>query len=149
MGKSWVKKAWRRSVTDAATGVHERPDCRNEAPAVPLRKERECQDPECLRVAYLAVRLRRLESPQTLPARADHELAKSALHVAEPARCLWGEPLVLVVVTDEHDVGSFVEEGSPKREIQRVASVLAGREARVMPVRERAPHAAVGLEICS
>ncbi len=73
-----------------------------------------------------------------LPARADDELANPAREVESAARGLRGEALVVVVVPDEHEVGVRVVERLPERGVRRVASVLAGGEPRVVPVRERA-----------
>ena len=49
-----------------------------------------------------------------------------------------GEPLVVVVVARQHDVGAGAGERAPERGHRLVGAVQAGAEARVVPVAERA-----------
>ena len=107
------------SVATRDAGVCEEPDRRDEAPRVDPGTERELEDTEARPVARLAVRPRAEEPAEALPPGSDDELAHSALEVEPSARVLRREALVVVVVPDEDDVGTRVDQRLPERRVLR------------------------------
>src|ERR671931_589520 len=71
---------------------------RDELPAVARRQEDQLQHAEGFVVADLAVRDRRPEPTEVLPARADDELADASLRIGDSLRGLRCKPLVVVLV---------------------------------------------------
>ena len=107
-----------------------------------LDAERELEDAEARRVARLAVRRARVGNVRRLlppVPTTNWRMPRARSSVA--VRRLRREALVVVVVPDEDEVGVRVVERLPERRVRRVAAVRARREARVVPVRERAARA--------
>ena len=73
-----------------------------------------------------------------LPAGSHDELTHAARRIGPAGRILWCESLVVVIVTVEDHVRAGRVQVSPERVVRRLVAVLPGREARMMPVRERA-----------
>ena len=65
-----------------------------------------------------------------------------AVRVAVAVRVLRREPLVVVVVAVQDEVGAGVVQDVPERRDRRVVAVLAAAEPRLVPHRERAPGVA-------
>ena len=80
----------------------------------------------------------RREAAQHRAAGPDDELAHAPRLVLAPGRILRSEPLVVVVVPVDDDIGAGPVERVPERPDRGVAAVLAGAEPRVMPDRQRA-----------
>src|SRR2546428_8161875 len=112
----------------------------DELPGVGPITQRELQHAVYARNAHLAVGDRRAEGVSTRsPSRADHELANPTSQVGGPAGRLGGEPLVVVLVSREHDLRAGVVQRLPQRLGLRHAAVcVAGAGPRVMPVSEGA-----------
>ena len=89
-------------------------------------------------VARLTVGRRAWERADLLASRADDELADAADEVGPAARSLRREALVVVVVSDEDELGVRVVQRLPEGRVRRITSVRARREPRVVPVGERA-----------
>ena len=70
------------------------------------------------------------------PARADDELPDAVGVVPSRPRVLRREALVVMVVAIQHDLGARSIEDVPERLDGRDVAVLAGCEARMMPVGE-------------
>ena len=103
------------------------------------RVQRELEHAVAGVVAHLAVGLRARERVQPGAAGAGDELADSAGGISLAGWVLRREPLVLVVVPVDHEVGAGGVEVAPERADRRVVRVHGpGREARLVPVGERA-----------
>jgi hypothetical protein len=99
------------------------------------------------RVAFLAVRSDRPERAQLRSARPDHDLPDSVNRVGGAVGPLGREALVVVVVADEDQLGAVLVERLPERTDEEqvgLAGVIARREQRVVPVRQRAGRFAPG-----
>ena len=72
-----------------------------------------------------------------LAARPNDELADTG-RIGVPGGVLRGEAFVIVVMPVEHDIGMGGEQIPPERVINRLVTVLAGAESRLMSVREDA-----------
>ncbi len=87
----------------------------------------------------LAVRRVGQARPQRRTAGPHHELADAVSRVRPAPRVLRGEPLVVVVVAVQDQVGSRRVEQLPERADLRGRAVLAGAVERLMPVGEDVP----------
>src|SRR4051794_7473916 len=138
VSRSDVRRLLPRSACPGA-GVREgRPCYRDELPVVRAGMERQLQDAERRGIPDCAVGDDAREGPEVVAARSDDELPDSR-RIRDAARVLRREPLVVVVVAVEDDVGARGVEVAPERVDRRVAAMFGPRrKARLVPVRELA-----------
>jgi hypothetical protein len=87
-------------------------------------------------LAHLAARLGQANG-YTPAQPGAHELVNAAW-LRSAVGCEWREPLVGTVVPVQDDIAAVLVEEAPERPRARRRPVLAGREPRMMPVREHA-----------
>src|SRR5437870_5803731 len=125
------------------------PTGRHEPPVVAVVVQGQLEHPEGLVVADLAVGIHPIDGVVAAPPSADDELPDTSHRVGPSVRVLRREALVVVIMTNEHDVGSRRVQLTPEAVGQLLVAVAAGAESGVVPVGERALGAVscqVGLE---
>src|SRR5512132_1979556 len=96
-----------RSVAAAGARVLERTARRRQkAPAVAGPTQLELEEAEAVAVAHLAARKRRAERVVAAAAGADDELPHPPGRVHPTDGVEWGEALVVVLVSDQYDLGA-------------------------------------------
>src|SRR5215210_1464220 len=100
--------------------------------------KRELEDSVGVGVPDLAVGADGAEGIVAPTSGAHDELSYALCGVGCPARCLWGEALVVVVVSTQHYICARLIQGVPARYHLRVIAVLRPRrEYGMMPVGKR------------
>ena len=110
----------------------------DELPVVAGGAQRQLEDSEGGVVEHLGVGHRRVDHEQTAAAGTGDELADPLGRICDAGGRLRGEALVVVVVSDDHDLRSGVVQVLPQRLRLDVGPFVAGTEERMMPVGKRA-----------
>ncbi len=100
--------------------------------------QRQLQDASGVAIPHLAIWLDCREGAQTRAARADDELADAPLWICPTSWILRCEPLVVVVMPIQYDIGTGIIERLPERLRKGLIAVLSGAETRMVPVGEGA-----------
>jgi hypothetical protein len=87
----------------------------NELPSVTVRRKGDLEHAVSVRVAHFAVGYRKPQGIVAPAARPDHDLANAMLRVGDAVGILRSEPLVGVLVSDEHQVCVRVIQILPER----------------------------------
>jgi hypothetical protein len=107
--------------------------------------QRQRENPVVRAVAVDAVGNRIPEREVALASRADDELDHPVGRICGRVGPLRREPFVVVLMSVEHDLGAHVVEVAPERPVARIRAVRgSGREARLVPVSERAGVGVLG-----